>query len=279
MAAGREAVTPLSVEEIYGEPEVAEELVEAALDRSLAPRSADMLFDIVGRLGLGPRHRLLDVGSRDGRHLLQLAARFGCQAVGVELVRANIDRGRTRVASSVAHRGLRIGVARGSVEALPFRAGSFDFVWIRDVLTHIADLRRALEECRRVLARDGRAVLFSMFATPWLEPGDATRLWPPLAAVPRNADPAFFEEQIAAAGFRVVERDEVTSEWREHLEETGERRTSKQLLHAARLLRGRDRYLSEIGRRAYELELGNCLWGVYQMIGKLSGRVYVLSQS
>jgi ubiquinone/menaquinone biosynthesis C-methylase UbiE len=168
-------------------------------------------------------------------------------------------------------------VGQGRIEALPFRSGAFDFVWIRDVLIHIADLPRALKESRRVLTRDGKAVVFNMFATSWLEPGDAERLWPPLAAVPRNADPAFFEAQVSASGFRVVERIEVTSEWREHSEESGERRTSKQLLHAARLLRGGDRYRTDLGERAYAFELGNCLWGIYQMIGKLSGRVYVLA--
>ena len=34
----------------------------------------------------------------------------------------------------------------------------------------------------------GRMLVFQMFATPWLSEGDAARLWPPLAAVARNAD-------------------------------------------------------------------------------------------
>src|SRR5687767_268277 len=146
----RDEIVARSVEEIYGEREVSDEVVEAALDSSYSPRSPEMLFDIVGRLGLRTGHRLLDVGSRDGRHLIELAARFGCRATGVELVRANLDRGRERVRSSVEHRGLGIEVVQGRVEALPFSSGRFDFVWVRDVLIHIADLPLALRECRRV---------------------------------------------------------------------------------------------------------------------------------
>ena len=64
---------------------------------------------------------------------------------------------------------------------------------------------------------------------------------------------------------------------REFSEETGPGRTSRQLLHVARLLRDPERYVAAMGRSGYEGEVGNALWGVYQMIGKLSGRVYVLA--
>ena len=40
-------------------------------------------------------------------------------------------------------------------------------------------------------------VVFQMFATPLLEPGDASRLWPALAAVEANADPVRFEATVA----------------------------------------------------------------------------------
>jgi hypothetical protein len=48
-------------------------------------------------------------------------------------------------------------------------------------------------------------------------------------------------------------------------------------LHAARLIRDAERFRGELGLVTYEVELADSLWGVYQMIGKLSPRVYVLS--
>ena len=155
--------------------------------------------------------------------------------------------------------------------------GAFDFVWNRDVMIHLPDLTAGLRECRRVLKDRGRMLVFQMFATPWLSEGDASRLWPSLAAAARNADPAYFEACAADAGWRIERVEHVRSEWREFAEETGLGKTSRQLLHAARLLRDPERYVEAMGRGEYAAELGDALWGVYQMIGKLSGRVYVLA--
>jgi len=49
------------------------------------------------------------------------------------------------------------------------------------------------------------------------------------------------------------------------------------LLHAARLLRDRPGYVDRFGEAAYDMMLGDCLWHVYAMIGKLTRRVYLLS--
>jgi hypothetical protein len=38
-----------------------------------------------------------------------------------------------------------------------------------------------------------------------------------------------------------------------------------------------DRYIARFGRENYDIKLGDCLWHIYRMIGKLSGRVYLLS--
>lgn len=57
-------------------------------------------------------------------------------------------------------------------------------------------------------------------------------------------------------------------------EDTGE--PGRRLLHAARLLRDPERYIAKFGRSAYDIMLGDCLWHVYRMIGKLSARVYLL---
>jgi hypothetical protein len=130
-----------------------------------------------------------------------------------------------------------------------------------------------------VLAPRGKALVFQMFATPWLEPAEASRLWPALGAVAENTDPSFFESALAAADLRTLRREEIASEWRERAEEDGSRRTSTQLLHAGRLLRDRERLCAELGEARYDAELSDCLWGVYQMIGKLSGRVYVLERA
>lgn len=47
----------------------------------------------------------------------------------------------------------------------------------------------------------------------------------------------------------------------------------------AGLLRDPQRYTSQVGQEHYDIMLGDCLWHVYRMIGKLSPRVYLLSPS
>ena len=42
------------------------------------------------------------------------------------------------------------------------------------------------------------------------------------------------------------------------------------------LLRSPERYLAQFGQRAYDIMLGDCLWHIYQMIGKLSPRIHLL---
>ena len=73
--------------------------------------------------------------------------------------------------------------------------------------------------------------------------------------------------------------DVIGSEWREAWEEDGSRRTSGQLLHAARLLRAADDLRADLGETSYRIELANALWGVCQMIGKLEPRIYVLRKT
>jgi len=45
------------------------------------------------------------------------------------------------------------------------------------------------------------------------------------------------------------------------------------------LLRNPERYIAQFGQTAYDIMLGDCLWHVHRMIGKLSGRVYLLRVS
>jgi SAM-dependent methyltransferase len=214
---------------------------------------------------LGPGQRVLDVGCAGGRHLFELARRFGCHTFGLEPVRANVDRARAAMARMLQDEprvASLASLARGRIEALPFADSTFDLVWARDMLIHVDDLTTGLKECRRVLAGHGHALIFQMFATPWLEPEEARRLWPPLAAVARNADPEYFEDCVQRAGLTVVSHQDIRSDWREFAEETGKGTTSRQLLWAARLIRSRDRLLPRLGAGPYESTLADCLWGV-----------------
>ncbi len=265
---------PITVEEMYGPPSLPEEEIQAALDRSLEPRSADSLYDVVGNLGIGLDDVVLDIGGRDGRHAFELAGRLGCRVIVVDLVEANLETGQKSAADHEF--GSLVDFRKGTIEQISVEDSSIDLVFSRDMMAHVADVDRALLECRRVLKPGGAMVVHQTFAGPRLEPREAAEIFASLATVPERMDPAGFENAAVSSGFEIESRDIVSSEWREAWEEDGSRRTSAQLLQAARLLRGADALRAELGDVDYRVELANALWGVYQMIGKLEPRIYTL---
>jgi SAM-dependent methyltransferase len=271
----------LTAEELYGYGSAFAdyEAFDAALDQSLEPRGPGLLFDLVAQLGLPPGSAAVDVGARDARHCIELSRRFGFAVYGVEPVRRHLDeaaRALDALAASEPEVAARVRVDQGVAEQLPEPDGSVDLIWCRDVLVHVQDLETVFREFARVLRPGGRAVIYQMTATDWLTPGEAARLWPPVGAYASSVDPERFEAAIAAGALTVGQCIQLGGEWRERSEEDGEGRTSRQLLHVSRLLRNRRAYQERFGADAYEAMLTNGLWGVYQMIGKLDPRVYVL---
>ncbi len=138
-----------------------------------------------------------------------------------------------------------------------------------------ADLGAAMAEIRRVLRPDGRAFVYQVFTGPRMSDAEAAELWNQ-GAPANSVRPEDLERAALAAGLSVAERVDLGSEWGEYAQErsgAGGRR----LAHAARLLRDPQRYRDEFGDASYEVMLGDALWHVYRMIGKLHGAAFVLT--
>ncbi len=229
-----------------------------------------MLYEMTGALHLPQGTKVVDVGCGDGRHALQLAGRFGFRVTAIDPVEYQVAMGRTSLkAAEEEHPGIADRVVFSVGDA------SQDLVWCRDVLSHVVRLDDAYGEFWRVLRPGGHALIYqSVFVTERFGPADESMH--PLD-VPSSADPACAEAAIAVSGFSVSTRIEVGSEWGEHLQETtGE--PGRRLLHAARLLRDPERYISKYGPEMYRLMVADCMWHIFRMIGKLSGRIYLLSK-
>jgi ubiquinone/menaquinone biosynthesis C-methylase UbiE len=96
-------------------------------------------------LASGARGRTLDVGCGTGRNLPYLGN--GARAVGLDTSEEALRRARRRSPETP--------LVRGSVEALPFKDGSFDTVVSGLVFCSVGDPKRGLLEVRRVLRDDG----------------------------------------------------------------------------------------------------------------------------
>ena len=269
----------LSAEEAFDYSTVDYEALCATFDRSLAPRGPAVLFDKLSDLlrpdALGTH--VLDAGCAWGDHALDMARRFGCRVTGVDIVPYAVEQAARQIAESdVAD---KVHVEQGDIQSLRFDDETFDVVWCRDMLSLVPDLPGTLAEFARVLKPGGGTLAYNTFATDLMEPKEASRVYAPMGVVAANMSAPYFERTAAEAGFQVVERDAITTEWREHFEEDGDKLSTTQLLRIARMRRDRDRLIKEVGRKAYEVELADCHWGVYQMLGKLAPAIYTLSKT
>jgi SAM-dependent methyltransferase len=254
---------------------------QTALDISLQPGGPELLYDMVRDLGLPNGSSVIDLGCGEGKHALALATRFGFAVRGIDPVPRHIELSNERLADAATTQpeiSKRVHFDLGTAEAIPAEDGSCDLVWCRDVLVHIVNLDPVYAECRRVLKQTGHVLVYQMFGTDWLEPREAAWLWATMGVVPESARPERTEQAIANAGLRIETCIEPGSSWGEFTEEQSGDGT-RQLLHAARLIRARERYVAQFGQAAYDFMLGDCLWHIYRMIGKLSPRIYLLSRA
>jgi SAM-dependent methyltransferase len=231
------------------------------LDRSLDPRGPDSMLDVAVAY-LSPGSAVLDVGCRDGKHLVELVRRTGARGVGIdavarfpELPEVQFDQGR--------------------IEALPYADDEFDLVWCRDMLGNVEPLDTAFAEVARVLRPGGRVLLYSPVATDRLEPVDEALLARSLTLVRASLDEEVVEAAFTGAGLEVERKDVIGTEWREWEEERG-RPTSRDLLRLARLRRRRNELVAEFGEDLVGHAEANLHWLMFLLVGKLRPTLWVL---
>jgi SAM-dependent methyltransferase len=263
-----DAAARMQVHDAY---DLIEEDFNQQLDESLDPSGPDSLFGYVAEMGLPAGAVAVDAGCGEGEYAIELAERFGFHVTGVDAVSRLVAEARLSVPPDCP-----VTFKVGSVENLPLPSGSADLIWSRDVLSLVEDQGGVYRECRRVLKPGGRALIYQMFTTSRLLPSEAAFLLPVMACSAAAMHPQNAEAAMHDAGLRIDRCVVLGSQWGEYyLEHAPEPRSH--LLHAARLLRDPDRYIARFGKENYNIKLGDCLWHIYRMLGKLSGRVYVLS--
>jgi SAM-dependent methyltransferase len=263
--------------EDYEEYPQIEEAFGEFLDESLNPRGPDSLLDMVASLQLPSGAQILDLGCGAGKQSLELAQRFGFSVTGIDPIQRNIDAATTRAGENADVRDqLRFQLGTANHVSLP--DSSVDLIWCREVMCLVNDLEGAFHECARVLRANGRMLLYQMYAADRLEPRELDALCASTDTFPASWQTDAMEEAFTSAAFAIEHQYDFGGEWGEYAEEhrgVG----ARNLIHAARLLRDPERYIAQFGPRNYQIKLGDTFWHVYRMIGKLSGRAYVLRLS
>ncbi len=114
--------------------------------QTTAPFVSDRERELCEKAFLPLGERVLDLGCGEGATLYHLNGPPG--AVGIDLFEDKLKFAEARLPHC------RFVV--GSACELPFEAGSFDHVLVRDVIHHIEEPERLVRECLRVLAPKGR---------------------------------------------------------------------------------------------------------------------------
>lgn len=107
---------------------------------------ADRERELVRAAFLPLQGRVLDLGCGEGATLFHLGEPEG--ATGVDLFEGKLAFARLKLP--------RCRFVAASALELPFEPGSFDHVLVRDVMHHIPEPERLIDECRRVLSTGGR---------------------------------------------------------------------------------------------------------------------------
>ena len=232
-----------------------------------------MLYEKMAALGCNDSHHVLDIGCWAAPHSVILARRFGCRVTAVDFSGAAIAKAHQAIDKEQL--GSLITAVQGDIHRLEFQDCEFDFIWCRDMLPSVRNIRQAMAECGRVLKPGGYMVIFTHLETDLMEPREAARLYRD-AIFPDSVSQISVESALADAGFAIVERDEVSTEWKEWDEEHGANDMGTEFLRIARMNRSKDALIAKYGQTMYEAEHLGSLFYAAEVLGKLMAVVYVV---
>ncbi|MER7767838.1 methyltransferase domain-containing protein [Kitasatospora sp. NPDC096140] len=179
-------------------------------------RAQQQLEDVLGRkLALPVGARVLDAGCGAGVVARAMAARFGLEVTGVDVLDFHLAEARRL--SVRAALDDRTAFSWGDYHRLPFGDDEFDGAYSMETLVHSYDPPRALAEFHRVLRPGGRLVLLGPMSTvplDELEPGARALLEPYLDAMTMTGAKLYHARNLprllADAGFEVEEALDAT---------------------------------------------------------------------
>jgi len=97
--------------------------------------------------------KVLDCGCGAGDYVRILRQYYLIDAVGIEYLE-------TKVARAKEDSALAPFIHRGNIHSMPYADGTFDMVFLNEVLEHVPNEEKALEEINRVLKQGGILIIF-----------------------------------------------------------------------------------------------------------------------
>ena len=160
-------------------------------------------------LRLGPEIRLLDIGAGSGWPALYFALMTRCDVALVDLPFEGLLIAAERIAADGFARTCWTLAADGA--AMPFKNGCFDAISHSDVLCCLEAKPAVLDECRRVLVRDGTMAFSVISIASGLSSAEHARAVE--AGPPFKAVSAEYPAMLADAGWRMTQHIELTADY------------------------------------------------------------------
>ena len=172
---------------------------------SLHPGGTALTERLGAMLNLGPQTRVLDVAAGRGTRALTLAARVGCEVIGLDYSARNTEAAKRDASARGQSRTVRFYC--GDAERLPFADGTFDAIVCECALCTFPNKHSAAAEFARVLRPGGRFGLSDLTREGPLPPElESLAAW--IACIADAQPLAEYATLLAAAGLKIVATEE-----------------------------------------------------------------------
>lgn len=159
------------------------------------------IIDAAKKAGVQDGKQLLDVASGLGGPSCMLAGEFKIRVTGIDLLNRNVTRANS-LASSL-NRVDRVIFLPANALKLPFREGSFDFIFGSDSWCHVPDRKSLLKECERILKDDGKIFFFD-----WLDLGALSEGFRFIYSFPPLETLESYREKLLETGFNILSAEQ-----------------------------------------------------------------------
>jgi arsenite methyltransferase len=176
------------------------DVAKLLLGESLHPGGTRLTERVGQLLNLTPRTRALDVAAGKGTSAIFLAARFGCEVVGIDYGRQNLEEA-DRKAKDMGLRG-KVSFQRADAERLPFADGSFDAIVCECAFCTFPSKQAAANEFARVLRVGGQVGLSDLTRNGALAP-ELNGLLSWIACIADAQPLTTYPALLSAAGLKV----------------------------------------------------------------------------
>ena len=176
--------------------------------------------ELLAVLAPEPGDRLLDIGCGIGGPARWIAAKTGCEVVGVDLTPEFCEA--AEALTRACEMSASVRVMQGDATALPVEDATFARAYSQNVVMNIADKPAFYREARRALRPGGVLALSNLAQGPAGAPHYPVP-WAASAMTSFLSTPEETSSEIAAAGFEIVSFRDMTPNLRAFYEEQREK--------------------------------------------------------